>query len=306
MMLAYRGYASDFLETYTDNIAKVTAEDVQAVAQKYLHPDALTIVTVGNKANFDRSLDEFGMVNEIEIKQPEPPPAEPMPEASEMDMAKAKEVLAAAVDAHGGLEKLRTVKNTVMEFRASANSPMGPMQIEGKSYYLFPDKCRQDMKLPQMETSEIFDGISAFVVTPMGVQPLPSEVVGFYRDRIYRQTAWLLTNLSQGTIPIQYAGTEKVKGASSHILLVPQPSGQLLKVFVSKETHYIVKFIHSETQQGVTVKGETFIDDYRDVAGIKIPHHLVQNTDGELYIDMRITGVTLNAELDDTLFQEPN
>ena len=79
MMLAYRGFAPDFLETFTDNIAKVTAEDVQAVAQKYLNPDALTIVTVGNKRQFDRPLDEFGEVNEIEIKQPAPPPAEPMP-----------------------------------------------------------------------------------------------------------------------------------------------------------------------------------------------------------------------------------
>ena len=68
MMLAYRGFAPDFLETYTDKIAGVTADDVQNVAQKYLHPDALTIVAVGNQANFDRPLSEFGDVNVIEIK----------------------------------------------------------------------------------------------------------------------------------------------------------------------------------------------------------------------------------------------
>ena len=307
MMLDYRGYAPDFLETFTDNIAKVTAVDVQMVAQKYLDPDGLTIVTVGNKANFDRPLDEFGEVNEIEIEQPAPPPpAEPMPEASEGDTAKAKEILAAAVDAHGGLEKLQMVKNIVMEFRGSANSPMGPMQIEGKSYYLFPDKVREDLKLPQMELSEIFDGTSAFVVTPMGIQPFPPEAVNAYRDRIYRQTVWLLTNLSQNDIPIQYAGTEEVEDKLSHILLVPQPSGTLLKIFVSAETHYIVKLTHSETNQGVTVNGETFIDDYRDVDGVKIPHHLVQKANGELAIEMWITGITLNAELDESLFQEPN
>ena len=182
-MLDYRGYASDFLETYTDNIAKVTAEDVQAVAQKYLHPDALTIVTVGNKANFDRPLDEFGAVNEIEIERPAPPPpAEPMPEASEVDMAKAKEVLAAAVEAHGGLEKLQAVKNIVMEARATANSPMGQMQVEGKSYYVYPDKFRQDMKLPQGEMGYVFDGASGFATTPMGVQPLPPDVTNSFKD----------------------------------------------------------------------------------------------------------------------------
>ena len=307
MMLAYRGYAPDFLETYTDNIAKVTAEDVQAVAQKYLHPDALTIVTVGNKANFDRPLDEFGEVTEIEIEQPAPPPpAEPMPEASEMDMAKAKEVLAAAVEAHGGLEKLQAVKNVVMEGRATANSPMGQMQMEGKSYYLYPDKFRQDVKLPQGEMGYVYDGTNGFALTPMGVQPIPPDMLNSFKDSVFRETIWLLTNLSQNDIPVQYAGTEEVQGKSAHVLLVPQPSGEMLRLFVSEETHHIVKFAFRETAQGVTANRETFVDDYREVNGIQIAHHIVQNVDGELFTENWITGVTLNAELEESLFQEPN
>ena len=306
MMLDYRGYAPGFLETYTDNIAKVTAEDVQAVAQKYLHPDALTIVTVGNKANFDRPLDEFGDVNEIEIEQPEPPPAEPMPEASEMDMAKAKEVLAAAVEAHGGIEKLQAVKNIVMEARATANSPMGQMQMEGKSYYLYPDKFRQDVKLPQGEMGYVYDGTSGFANTPMGVQPLPPDMLNAFKDGVFRETIWLLTNLSQNEIPVQYAGTEEVQGKSAHALLVTQPSGEVLRLFVSEETHLVVKFAFRETAQGVTANRETFIDDYRDVDGIKVAHHIVQNVDGELFTESWVTGVTLNAELEESLFQESN
>ena len=306
MMLDYRGYAPGFLETYTDNIAKVTAEDVQAVAQKYLHPDALTIVTVGNKSNFDRPLDEFGDVNEIEIEQPEPPPAEPMPEASEMDMAKAKEVLAAAVEAHGGIEKLQAVKNIVMEARATANSPMGQMQMEGKSYYLYPDKFRQDVKLPQGEMGYVYDGTSGFANTPMGVQPLPPDMLNSFKDGVFRETIWLLTNLSQNEIPVQYAGTEEVQGKSAHALLVTQPSGEVLRLFVSEETHLVVKFAFRETAQGVTANRETFIDDYRDVDGIKVAHHIVQNVDGELFTESWVTGVTLNAELEESLFQESN
>ena len=306
MILDYRGYAPDYLATYTDNIAKVTAGDVQAVAQKYLHPDALTIVTVGNKASFDRPLDEFGEVNEIEIKQPEPPPAEPMPEASEMDMAKAKEVLAAAVEAHGGIEKLQAVKNIVMEARATANSPMGQMQMEGKSYYLYPDKFRQDIKMPQGEMGYVFDGTSGFALTPMGVQPLPPDMANSFKDAVYRETLWLLTNLSQNDVSIQYAGTEDGQGKPTHILLVPQPSGDVLRVFVSEETHHVVKLAYRETAQGVTANRETLMDDYRDVDGIQVAHHIVQNVDGQLYTESWVTGVTLNAELDETLFQEPH
>jgi predicted Zn-dependent peptidase len=304
MMLAYRGYDPDFLETYTDNIAKVTAEDVQTVAQKYLHPDSLTIVTVGNKDSFDRPLDEFGEVNEIEIKQPAPPPAKPMPEASEGDMAKAKEIVAMAVDAYGGLEKLQAVKNIVVEGRTAANSPMGPMNLDVKVYQVYPDKLRQDIKMPQGEMSVAFDGTSGFALTPMGPQPLPPEMTASLKDSIFREQVWLLVNLMQDD-SIQYAGTEEVMGKPTAIVLAKQPSGEMLRVFISEETHYIVKMEFRETEQGVALNKESLMDDYRDVDGVKIPYHLVQNVEGEQFTETHISSVTINAELDESLFQEP-
>ena len=305
MMLAYRDFAPDFLETFTDNIAKVTAEDVQAVAQKYLHPEVLTIVAVGNKENFDRPLDEFGEVSEIEIEQPVPPPAEPMPEASEGDMAKAKEILAAAVEAHGGLEKLQAVKNAVMEADIAANSQAGPMQIDAKLYYLFPDKFRREMKTPQGEMAYTYDGSAAYAMTPMGVQPIPPQMAASFKDSVFRETVWLLTNLSQNDIPIQYAGAEDVQGKPASILVVPQPSGEMLRLFISDETHYVVKYAYQETSQGVTANRETLMDDYRDVDGVKIAHRTVQNVEGQRFSEIRVKSVTLNAELDASLFQEP-
>ena len=305
MMLDYRGYAPGFLETFTDNIAKVTAADVQAVAQKYLDPDALTIVTVGNKANFDRALDEFGKVNEIEIEQPAPPPpAEPMPEASEDDMVKAKEIIAMAVDAHGGLEKLQAVKNIVVEGRTAANSPMGPMNLDVKIYQVYPNKLRQDIKMPQGEMSVAFDGTSGFAMTPMGPQPLPPEMTASLKDGIFREPVWLLVNLMQDS-SVQYTGTEEVMGKPTAIVLVKQPSGEVLKVFISEETHYIVKMEFRETEQGVTLNKESLMDDYRDVDGVKIPYHLVQNVEGEQFTETHISSVTINAELEESLFQEP-
>ena len=196
------------------------------------------------------------------------------------------------------------MKNIVMEGRSTANSPMGQMQMEGKSYYLYPDKFRQDVKLPQGEMSYVFDGTAGFALTPMGVQPLPPDMANSFKDSVFRETIWLLTNLSQNEIPVQYAGTEEVHGKPAHVLLVPQPSGEVLQLSVSEETHHIVKFAFRETAQGVTAERETFVDDYRDVEGIKIAHHIVQNVDGELFTENWITGVTLNVDIDESLFQE--
>jgi len=228
-----------------------------------------------------------------------------MPEASETDMAKAKEVLAAAIAAHGGLEKLQAVKNVVMEGRATANSPMGPMDLDIKEYIVYPNKVRQDIKMPQGEMGIVFDGTSGFALTPMGAQPLPPEMTAALKDDIFRQSFWLLASLSKDDSTIQYAGTEEVMGKSAALVLAPQPSGETLKIFISEETYYIVKMNFRETEQGVVVNKETLLDDYRDVDGIKVPHHIQQNVEGERFTETRINSVTVNAELDDTLFQVP-
>ena len=228
-----------------------------------------------------------------------------MPEASEADMVKAKEILAATVEAHGGLEKLQAVRNIVMEARTSANSPAGPMQVEATSYYVYPDKFRQDLKMPQGEMAYVFDGTSGFALTPMGVQPIPPQLAITFKDAVFRETLWLLTNLSQNDIPIQYAGTEAVGDKSASILLIPQPSGAMMKLFVTEETHYVVKIAYPDSSQGVTVNRETFMEDYRDVDGVKVPYHVVQNIDGQPFSDSQVTSITLNAELDESLFQEP-
>jgi zinc protease len=53
------------METY----AKLTVADIKAAAQKYLQPDKLTILVVGNAALFDRPLSDFGPVNEIKLEK---------------------------------------------------------------------------------------------------------------------------------------------------------------------------------------------------------------------------------------------
>lgn len=305
MMLDYRGYAPGFLETFTNNIAKVTAEDVQTVAQKYLHPDALTIVTVGNRENFDRPLSEFGEVNEIEIKQPEPPPAEPIPDASDTDIAKAKEIVAAAVKAHGGLENLTAVKNAVSESNSTITIGGESANLQVKFFHLYPDKLRQDVDTPQGTMSYVFDGKAAYLVSSMGTQPLPPEISKSFNDSVFRENVLLLTNLAQNLIPVQYSGTEEVQGNSAAVLLVKQPSGETLKIYISEQTHHVIKFVFRETEQGVTLNKEQDFADYRDVNGVKMPYHIVQYVNGNPYIENRISSIKFNTEIDETLFEIP-
>lgn len=68
--LEYYGLPSDFLEQYRDNVAKVSKDDILRVAKKYLHPDRLIIVAVGDETLFEEPLNTLGKVEEIVLKKP--------------------------------------------------------------------------------------------------------------------------------------------------------------------------------------------------------------------------------------------
>jgi zinc protease len=56
----FYGYPLDFLDRYPERIRKVTAADVRAVAEKYIHPDQLSSVVVGNSGEFGTPLSALG------------------------------------------------------------------------------------------------------------------------------------------------------------------------------------------------------------------------------------------------------
>ena len=74
MSYEFYHYPLDFLERYRSEIDKVTAEQVTAVARKYLQKDKLAVLVVGNDAEFGKPLRSLGPVQTVDITIPPPPP----------------------------------------------------------------------------------------------------------------------------------------------------------------------------------------------------------------------------------------
>jgi zinc protease len=72
--LEFYGYPADYLETYKAALENVTLADVTAVAKKYIHPDRLAILVVGNGPEIKPGLDELkmGPVQPVDITIPKP------------------------------------------------------------------------------------------------------------------------------------------------------------------------------------------------------------------------------------------
>ncbi len=68
----YAGLPPDTFERLVEEIREVGIQDVQEVAQRYLRPDALQILVVGNADEIGDQLERFGTINTIDISIPGP------------------------------------------------------------------------------------------------------------------------------------------------------------------------------------------------------------------------------------------
>jgi zinc protease len=60
-ILDYHSYPPDYLETYLNNIDKVTKVEVEEAAKKYLDPEDLFVLVIGNEKELRKGLRELGM-----------------------------------------------------------------------------------------------------------------------------------------------------------------------------------------------------------------------------------------------------
>jgi len=66
MRLEYEQLPSDYLEKEFAGYQAATSEDIERVAQRYLHPDQLTIFIVGDYPQFAQELSKLGQPHQIQ------------------------------------------------------------------------------------------------------------------------------------------------------------------------------------------------------------------------------------------------
>ena len=143
------GLPQDYYRTYLERLSKITAEEVQAAAQKYLLPENAHLVVVGSQDDVAEKLKTFGPVNYYDnygnpIKAPS---AAPNPEG-----ISAEQVIDKYIQAIGGKEKLMAIKDESMSMEASAQG----MTLEMVSLKKDPGKVKVSVTVMGNEVQSHF------------------------------------------------------------------------------------------------------------------------------------------------------
>ncbi len=301
MTYEYYGYPKDFLDQTKTNIEKVTKAEVLRVAQKYLQPEKVRILVVGNDKDFDEPLSVLGKVNEIDIKIPVK--EEKAPEATGTSLAEGKELLNKAITAWGGAAAFKAIKTMQWKGNLTMSTPQGDMAANTHVILLMPNRLRVNISLPMGEMSQIINDDQAWIVAPQRTMPAPGNMKDEMIANLWRDFVFLAANADREGLTVQHLGTEEVDAQKCEVLLITPKDIKNFKLFVDAATMMPVKLSYQGTNMmGAPTNSEETFSDFREVSGVKLPFKSITTQDGKKAQEATATEIVINAAVDESLF----
>jgi len=210
----------------------------------------------------------------------------------------AEEILTRHLEALGGKENLLKIKTSYVKGTISTSG----LQGEFTSYSEFPTLSRQDVDFKVLKVSTGTDGNIYWTKDQNGkIREL---------EKIEKSFAWtenyfgnfLYFFPDEYKRDLTYLGDEKDSLGQYYVVQIKPENGEPRKLFINKETYLLDKY-----QQKMDIDvATTYLTDYREIQGVKIPFHSHATTGKPQYdVDVVATEVKFNLEVDPSIFQMP-
>jgi len=339
----FYGLPLEELQNIRERVNAVTPDDIQRVARAFLRPDRLSVVLVGNAAAFAPQLKGvgFGTYETVELADLDLTAANFRRGPSRAAQAggaggsggsggsgwsggaggaayardtqestitpqegeKAKALLDRAIEAKGGLEKLRGLK-TIVATQTLTNVTEGNASSPATNYIEYPDHFRIETPVPGGTVIQGFDGTKSWVKDPRGLHDAPDALAREARNSLRRDIVSLLLAAKGGSVtPRILPDVKDESGHVDHALELSATDMNPIVLYVDPESGLIRKLLFTADAPGRPLVEERF-SDYRAIDGIQIPFVAVRKA-GDRTIERRISDIKINTPLDPALFKRP-
>ena len=305
VLLEFYGFPKDYYEKYPSMIEKVTAADVERVAKKYVHPDQLAVLVVGNQKDFEKPLSTLGEVRTIDVTIPEPgsttKPAAAAAAAPAGSNAEGTALFEKVVEFVGGKAAIDAVQSSRTAMTLSMITPQGSMDAEATTILRYPDSVRQEMTLPMGQITTVISPGVAYANTPMGAQDLPASRRDAMIMDMKTDFFHILRHASSNPkYTFSAGGTEKIGDVETRILEI-SPDGGSVRWYIEPATGRIVRTVRT-TSQGETTTDYT---EWKKFGALNLPTFASILRNGEKAGEARVSAVELNPAIDEKAFVKP-
>ena len=312
----YYGLPITEVETFRERVNAITPEEIQRVTRLHFRPDRLSIVLVGHAPTILFLLDRVGIrsgdvvvvaladldVTAGDLRRPGGPlePAVPLVSAakgvSREEWDKVRGVVDPAIAAAGGLDALRAVKTIRATARTVMQTPEGPMRATTRTYVEYPGRMRVDATLPAGEVVQAYVDGQAWLKDPTGIRDAPTSMRDEFAQGLRRDWIALFLAVADNRV-LGRVLPEETGLAGRPLQVVELWSTELspVRVAIDAETRLVAWVSYQAGGPGGRMTVRESFDDYRGVAGIRIPFTAVVRRDNAVILDRTITDVQINV-----------
>ena len=287
---------TDYYSTFLEKLNAVTANDILAMAQKYITPKNAHILVVGNKNEVVESLNQFSPDNVLNYYDNYGTKLE-MEESAAASNMTVEEVLNNYINALGGKDKLLKVRDLTMNMEAEAMGQKIEMNLVQKS----PGKVYQAFIMQGRKQETIFDGEKGKLVAGGQTTPMPKAQIASTKEQAILFTEMRFDELGYET---KLVGTENINGKNVYVVETVSPEGKKETLFFDTKSHLKIKessIVPNQVGQIQTISTE--LSDYQEVDGILFPFRRKLTGAAPIPLDLKVTKLIVNSGVSDDLFK---
>jgi zinc protease len=326
------------LQTFRERVNAVSVGDIQRVATKYLTPDRLSIVLVGDASTFVDQLRRVGFGQFERVSLPDldlsradfrrsdraaeptdgesgetggawgaPVNGDQDPPSADAER-RARDLVSKAIASKGGVEKLQSIRSVVAQADTTIVTPQGRLSADTTTFIEYPDRYRVEARLPGRELVQTFAAGEAWIEGPLGVQDAPPAMRDEFRASVNRDIIALLRRVAAGELSVRPVADEPdADGTALSGVEISGAEIEPVRLYVHPMSGHVVRQSYRvRGAAGEELVEEQIFSDFREVEGLQVNFHAIVRRAGTVLIERQVTDFKYNVPIDPALFRKPS
>lgn len=217
----------------------------------------------------------------------------------------AEEIVAKYIKTIGGAEKIEAIKTLRRTGKFTAAGGYETVVIHENKR---PQMARKELTMQGMTGVNAYDGKTGWKIEPWqgkkDAEPLgEEELKQIQEDSDFDGP---LVNYQQKGNKVEFVGAEPVEGTDAFKLKLTLKNGDVSYYFMDTDYYVPIKIESKRMVRGAEREIETSLGDYKEVAGVYLPHSIESGVRGSPNkSQITYEKIEANVALDDSRFKQP-
>jgi len=225
----------------------------------------------------------------------------------------AKALIAKAIKAHGGEERLAKLNGFRIKLKGTLNIQGNDVEFTSESAVLHKsDQLKNQVQFELMGVKfnilQVADGKSAWLKVLDMVKDLDGDLLKEMKEESYAGRVGLLVPLlKEPGFQLKTLGEFQVNGKPALAVKVSAKDHRDIELYIDKESGLVVKSRRQslDSGSGQEVARESFFTDFKEKDGYKYPAKIVTLNDGKKFLTAEVTDYQLVDTIDPKEFTKP-